>query len=321
MSKKKKNKVVQEQFWNADAVRTLPPPDWEAHACSEAEAPVIILRPKAWVKLSQALFMADKLEFGAYGITRKEGEATYIVDDIILPKQEATSAFVQPLFPEEEHAVLQAEDENVGLFTHIHSHHSMNMSFSAYDREGPLRNNLAAVVINHKMAPRGFAVTRTPCGKVLRKEARVVVGDDAATANDFAAYFKEQWVKPSVVIPMAKNAVKKWAPWDAEDNVKDGVYVEDIRYPATAEHPDVQCTPLPELDQIAALVLDGKHHFRLNSEGGWWHQYKHKCFRKVYSDDTIEALWGQFWFAVDDTETVAAAYPVCPEENTLNANV
>lgn len=212
MGKKSKKKCTREAFFEETAVRTLPPPEWEAQECSEAPTPRILLRPRVWVRLSAALRAAGATEFAAYGITVKSNSADgplYDVQDIVIPEQEATGAFVQPLFPGELHQSLLAENEDRGLFTHIHSHHNMGIGFSGYDAGGPLRNNLAAVVVFSKEHPKGFAVTHTPCKKQLRMKADVAIGDSFEEGEEFMREFYSKWKKPAPVVVKDKGYVWK----------------------------------------------------------------------------------------------------------------
>ena len=319
-----KKSSKEKEFWNSSAVRTLSAPDWETNECGEAECPLIIIKPKAWAKLSQCLFSAGDLEFGAYGITHKDDEhSIYVVEDIIIPEQEASAAFVQPLFPEEEHAVLQAEDENTGLFTHIHSHHSMNSSFSGYDHGGPLRNNLASVVINHEKFPQGFAVVKTPCDKVLRTDAVVVIGEDMESAFAFTTQFRKQWKKPAPVKytvqnsmgfrsyrdPMGsnfdwkeKNTGKKSTPMPAYSS-------NPVAILRAKDDASVVIGKMTQMGWLARMVVDKVNHYRLDANGKWFHEKKQGSLHIVNDVKVKEELWRMFW-CESDIELCAAVEDV-----------
>lgn len=320
MGNKKQSK--KKEFWDDSAVRTFPRPEWEVKACSEADIPVIVLKPKAWAALSQCMFMAGTLEFSAYGVTRKhEDKGLYEVEDIVIPEQEATSGFVQPLFPSKEHTALQVKDKNVGLFTHIHSHHDMNRSFSAYDKDGPLRNNLAAVVLNHKLHPRGFAVTNTKCGKKIRTDALVIIGGSLASSDRLTLAFQEHWRKPKE-LPKSK-ITKTWGGKDWRKGMQSGLTGAVVPSESYHNNPQallclddrtkVTLTPQKSMNWIVALQAGKTHHYSLDSRGHWYHEHKAKCFKKIDSTLINQRLWRMLWLAAEEEGLSEEVIMACGE--------
>lgn len=142
--------------------------------CSEASVPVIDIMPEAWVDISALLMASPSTEFSVYGSTEIQEGNKYIVHSIIVPTQVRSSAHVDCEFPCEEHAAEVAIGR--GYWTHFHSHHKMTIGFSSGDNANSSINNKAAVLLYTDKAPIGEAQVITPCGKLARADALVLVG-------------------------------------------------------------------------------------------------------------------------------------------------
>lgn len=158
--------------------------------CSEADIPVIDIAPKAWAEISALILASPTTEFSVYGSTEIVDGKTYLVHSIIVPRQTRSGAHVDAEFPCTEHAAEVVIGR--GYWTHFHSHHTMKIGFSAGDDANSSINNKAVVLLYTDKAPIGEAQVLTPCGKLARSEALILVGgEDIFQQMDNALCSKE----------------------------------------------------------------------------------------------------------------------------------
>lgn len=135
-------------------------------------------------------------EWLAYLKGTEDEDGSYTVEDLILPKQIATSATVKPIdFPQ--------DPKLIGV---IHSHHNMSISFSGTDNEFINGNHKISILVSHTQTM-GHVRVKTECGALMKVPVVIKVKyPTSVVESDFKSEIEEKINNKSFMPPPVVNS-------------------------------------------------------------------------------------------------------------------
>jgi proteasome lid subunit RPN8/RPN11 len=152
----------------------------ETTVCGMVPSAKVQIHPLAHQKIQALMGEFKNQEWLGY-LTGKVKDGTFLVRDVVIPKQEASVASVQVL------AQARTPEKLIGV---IHSHHTMGSFFSGTDEEFINANHNLSIVVSVQ-GYKAEVRLKAPCGALVKKEAKVEIYFTPANLDEFLTEAKK----------------------------------------------------------------------------------------------------------------------------------
>lgn len=195
---------------NIVALSTAPPKGvWSTEAKMVSKCEIyestptnVAISPAVYIKISKLMAKYPNHEWLAYLVGKKHSDNNFLVTDLLIPKQEQSTATVD-LDPAEQIDLSQV----IGT---IHSHHSMGAFFSGTDEKFIVPNHPVAIITsNHGWTCK--VRTPLPCGHFTAGFATLDI-KESITINDLNGFLKtaDEKITVKTYVAPATTSINKW---------------------------------------------------------------------------------------------------------------